>query len=382
MTHQVRPSINRRSAAAGFTLLELMVAIGILGIGLIMVSAIFPVALSQHKDSIERMRATELITKARAIIRTKFDGSKLWVHPAFIPGAVPPSQSRVGEASPWYMLPMANLTVGNTSWDAMLVNVPNASGIAYADALNGALGGNLAWGGIVVGTDMLSDRSAPYPDELNEPNSPFTDSQFQEAPNRFVSLGLYRWLADGTPAYAAAICKQSRGDVFVQQDLSVGAFLGNASNQPSDLRRLPVPWRVVVQYDRDTNPNRLFGPAADDEGLGEIAPPGSKILIGGHSWVAQVGTYGPATPAGRVLTVTSVFDDATSPGLTQNNPNQPYKPLAIEVLEDISDLPGLHNSPYPVAFDVWVFPPPIVGTDNGTARFGAESPLMEWKMNL
>lgn len=368
--HHQRPQTQRRPA---FSLLEIMIAIGILGVGLVMVAAIFPVALSQHKDNIERLRATGLVSKAQAIIHTKFDSSKLWVHPDFLPGG-----AMAGQDSPWYMLPMANLAVGTDTWDAMSVNAPSATNMAYADAISqfwgtGGYGGdgNFGWGGVLVGTDMLSDRSAPYTN--NDPNSPFTEAEFVAVPNRFVWYGFYRWLANGSVAYAAAICKQSRDSTYLQQDLSGGLFILNATGTP--IRRLPVPWRIAVRYDGVNN--RLFSDQGDDEGLGEIAPRGSRIMIGGLSRDYGLGTYGPPVPAGRILTVTSVFDDNIAPG---NTTSGPYKPLAIEVIENISDLPDSNVAD--VRFDVWVFPPPVVGSDSGTVLFGAKSPLMEWKSSL
>ncbi|MFQ5424850.1 MAG: prepilin-type N-terminal cleavage/methylation domain-containing protein [Phycisphaerae bacterium] len=335
----------------GLSLLELMIAVGILGVGLIMVAAIFPVAITQHKENIEHARAIELINKAKAVLHSRFDGSQLWVNPNL----------SAGQDSPWYTLPVANLEVGATTWDAMLVG-----GLNYADRVNGVAGtgglggqpsGNFVAGLIIAGLDPLSDRLAPNPTM-----SPFADSEFMEVPNRFAWIGFYRHLATGTFQFAAAICKQSRNDRFVQQNVF---SIPGAATATGVLRRLPVPWRVTVGYNAPTN--RLLSLAVATEGIGELAPRGSRIMIAG--WV---GNPAFTVPTGRVLTVTSVYDSFNSSG--NANPN----PKAIEVLEDIRDLPDGSVA----TFDVWVFPPPVVGGNASDARFGKDSPLVEWKMNL
>ncbi len=340
-------------ALRALSLLELMIAVGILGVGLIMVAAIFPVAITQHKENIEHARAIELINKAKAVLHSRFDASQLWVNPNL----------PAGQDSPWYTLPVANLEVGATTWDAMLVG-----GLNYADRVNGVAGtgglggqpsGNYVAGLIIVGLDPLSDRLAPNPTM-----SPFTDSEFMEAPNRFAWIGFYRHLATGMVQFAAAICKQSRNDRFVQQNVFSAPGEAKATGV---LRRLPVPWRVTVGYNAPTN--RLLSLAVATEGIGELAPRGSKIVIAG--WVYS-NSPSVAVPTGRVLTVTSVYDNFNSSG--NANPN----PKAIEVLENIGDLPDGSVA----TFDVWIFPPPVVGGNAGNAAFGKDSPLVEWKMNL
>ncbi len=51
-----------------FSLAEMMVAIGILGIGLTMVACFFPVAMYQHADTMAQQRAMEVAVEARNLI--------------------------------------------------------------------------------------------------------------------------------------------------------------------------------------------------------------------------------------------------------------------------------------------------------------------------
>ena len=66
-------SRRRQAAAGGFSLLEMMIAIAVLGIGLVMVAAIFPVALDQHRRSADETLALQHAYQGRAIIRAKIE---------------------------------------------------------------------------------------------------------------------------------------------------------------------------------------------------------------------------------------------------------------------------------------------------------------------
>lgn len=370
----------RAAGRRAFSLLEIMLAIGVLGIGLIMISAMFPVAIVQHREGLVQARATELASKARSIIMSRCDGVQLWVDPrltfpnynVLIGGGSSPSLL-LGRDSPWYMLPMANLVSGADFWDSMPSNAPAAGGEAYADGISGFLTSyrnpvtfnqlaNADRRIIFSGVDILSDRFG-----AGSTMNPFTDAQFQEATNRFVWIGFYRWLSTGSYKFAAAICKLSRNDTFAEQDLSAGPAGARAISPSIGTRRLPVPWRVTVAYlGGHRLSNQAFTPGA---ALGDLAPAGSKVMISGWSSGGDPPSP-PVVPTGRVLTVSSVFDDA---GAFTSTPGQAQ--YAVDVLEDVSDLP------YGVEFDLWILPPPVVpGTAN--VRFGPESPLVEWKINL
>src|SRR6185295_1233273 len=85
------------AAPRSFSLLEMMIAIGVLGIGLIMIAAIFPAALLRHRDSIDRSRANEIYSKAESLMRARLDPLRLWVDPILIPGNPGAGPPRVGQ---------------------------------------------------------------------------------------------------------------------------------------------------------------------------------------------------------------------------------------------------------------------------------------------
>lgn len=367
-----------------FSLLEIMIAIGVLGIGLIMVAAIFPVALTQHKDSIEKSRSLDMLNKAEALLRSRIDTSKLWFDALTPPGA----------DTPWNMLPMANLQVGSNGpnpWDWMPNTTPYFSsagtinpGLSAADYLHYANCLNFSYDAspgnpfsltAIPPLEMLSDRKAPL---TVNPWSPMNDDEFQAIENRFVWIGFYRRLANGSSRFAVAVNRLLRGERYAEQDMStVGlagpGFMSRAGGVP---RRLPVPWRVTVRYNPQTR--RMYN-TADPEGLGELAPPGSKIMVGGFIWrngnVVPSPTM-PVSPAGRILTVTNVFDN-TNDGVEN--------PETVDFLEDPTGLPEFAPSAQPqdqYFFDVIVFPPPFVGVNGNNVQFGRKSPLIQWKVNL
>ena len=324
----------RRGRSRGFSLLETTIAVGILGVGLIMVAAVFPAALTQHRMSVEQARAAELVSKAESLLNSRYHRTSLWVDPAVT--------NVVGLDSPWYLLPTVNLAMDQTTWDAMLVGPL----FTYADTINGMNAGNYNPINnpqnplVIFGLDLLSDRVAPY--SANSPFTPFTDDQFMAAPNRLAWYGFYRREAAGTTTFATAICKQRRNQIFVEQDLTVAAPFANPTAFNRSWR-LPVPWRVTVGY---AGGNIIANGAGI--GLARLAPVGAKLMIHGAVYGA-----GPVPPAGRILTVSDSIDNFT-----------------VEMVGDMSGLPAA-----PVSLDVWVFPPSV---ENGD--FGRESPLLDWKV--
>ncbi len=327
--------------AGGFSLLETTIAVGILGVGLIMVAAIFPVALTQHRTSVEQARAIELVSKAESLLRGRIDPTHLWIDP--LVSTVP------GLDSPWYLLPTVNLTVGATgatAWDDMTLAAP----LTYSDAINGVTlpVTNPLNPFSLFGLDILSDRVAPY--SGGGSFSPFTDSEFMDAPNRMIWYGFYRRPAAGQTTFATAICKQRRNQIFVEQNLSVAAPFANPTANPARARRLPVPWRVSVGY---VGGNILSNAAAAPNGLARLAPIGTKIMI--HGTVYAPASPVPTAPAGRILTVSDNIDNFT-----------------VEFVGDLTDVPLFGAG---VTFDVWVFPPSVESGD-----FGKESPLLDWKV--
>lgn len=323
---QVGPARRPRRA---FSLLETTLAMGILGIGLIMVAAIFPVALTQHRQSTEQAQALDMVAQAKTMLHKRLDPSRLWVDPVLY---------NAGLDTPWYFMPIANLHVGG-GWEF-------TESTFYADLLNGSLLGTSSIQ--FLGKDVLSDRIAPFDDE-----------RANEAPNRFIWYGFYRQLANGSMQYAAAVCKQRRNQIFALQDMNIADPESNPTPLAASPRRFPLPWRVRVGRIPGTNQlfNDLVTPPSDVLHLSDLAPAGSKIMLQGFV-VADVAPL-PTVAAGRILTIAN-----------------PVATNKVQVVEDISDIAG--NDPLDagdnnVRFDVWVFPP---------AAKAKESPLREWKVSL
>jgi hypothetical protein len=370
------PAARRRR---GLSLLETMIAIGILGVGLIMVAAVFPVALSQHRDTVDEARANELSSKAQAMLTSRIDPAQLWI----------PAGAANEKDSPWYLLPSPNLACDDLVWgDVLLRGQPSTDAqFFYADIISfyGSLpdsSGHVppARPLPVCGLDILSDRTAPGNGRNGQ--LPFTDAEFAEAPGRMAWYGFYRRLANGSTSFALALCRQQRHQLFAAQDLTVvdATLTTEAQNpyakpvaayaSPANGWRLPVPWRVSVGVVRsrrlfNTQTAPMLGAGIP---LGTLAPRGARMMIQGavHEDPLAGGNAFLPVPAGRILTVANVLYDAAG------------SPTIVEVVEDTNDLP-LFN-PYSgkyITFDVWLFPPAIVG-----GALGDSSPLIDWKANL
>ncbi len=355
-----------------FSLLETTIAVGILGVGLVIVAAVFPVALSQHRETSARLQATELLSKAESMLRSRINEDELWIDGGLRPG----------EDAPWYLVPSSNLYYQALAWDEMAVAVPPTYNplyaTSYANAINGVTETDVVLGRAtplaLLGLDALSDRVAP-----GSAVNPFTDAEFRQASLRFVWYGFYRRLGNGSTGFAVAVCRQQREQLFAEQylganDVGWTGLADEAKNPYStpirlsgalgEARRLPVPWRVSVGRDAVSSRRLFNGPVIDMLGdgipLGILAPRGSKIMIQGTTFVTPAASGLPLepVPVGRVLTIAEVYD-AT--------------PNIVETVEDVSDLPVYDDGLRRLTFDVWIFPPPVVGTD-----FDDDSPLIDW----
>lgn len=367
----------RRSAPVGmqpaFSLLETTIAVGILGVGLILVAAIFPAALTQHRESADLARTIETVSKAQAMIGAKVNAADLWVDPIYLPGG-----ALMNSDSPWYLLPTVNLRMGNDCWDVMVQGTGGSAGL-YANYANGAPvgAGNTV---TLLGLDILSDRLAPFTlfnsgssctstgDGLIAPSgSPFTDAELMDVPNRQVWYGFYRRLATGSIEFAAATCKQRKKQVFAEQDVFnvTGGFtpFSRPAVWATD-RRLPVPWRVTVAASSGfgnvfSNASTTGGAFAGTLGLARMAPVGTKFMLTGAG--QSFGASMISIPSGRVLTVSDYLDD-----------------FSVEVVGDLAGIPTFNfTTGLGVTFDIWVFPPAVDAGD-----FGRVSPNLDWKVPL
>lgn len=328
-----------------------MVAVGILGVGLIMVASIFPVAMSQHRDAVEGASTLSLAHRAQALMTTRFDAVATSPQGLFRPvtlGVLTP-----GTDSPWMVLPAPTLLQGGTWIDRL----------GYFNTLN-YLMPPLATGPAISN----NGRHLGPQDILSDVRAPLTDAQSEESAFRLEWFGFYRQFANSDVQFAAAVCRQKRTDTFASQELTdlsttaggrVAAFAAPAVDAdntliPPIISRLPLPWRVTVAV-AASGSRRLsnnFPENTAGVGLGTLAPVGSKILLTGWTYGSAPG---PIMPSGRVLTVTAASG------------------YEIEVLEDTSDLPSYNTGTGEWSFDVWVFPPVF-----NAGGFAKKSPVLDW----
>lgn len=349
-----------------------------------MVAAVFPVALTQHRNSAEQSLVIEVVSKANAMLAAKVNPADLWVHPAYVPGPLP-GGTLSHRDSPWYLLPTVNLAMGNDCWDAMVqTSGPNSN--LYANWINGALAGT-GNSPTLFGLDILSDRLAPFTylntgsscpmgvlGTLHASASPFTEAEFMESPSRLVWYGFYRRRASGAFEFAAAICKQRRNQRYAEQDVTTDPTPYTIASRPAALRedrRLPVPWRVTVARPADSisgicAPNRISNHASPGSsfsgsiGLANLAPVGSKLMISGEGR-PYGGVQLLPIPSGRILTVSDIVDSHT-----------------VEVVGELSGVACFDfGVSMGVTFDVWVFPPALEA-----GFLGRESPVLDWKVPL
>ena len=329
-----------RRTNPAFSLLETSIAVSILGIGLIMVAAVFPVALAQHRGTVYQARATELASKAEAMLKSRVDSNQLCGDDRLLQGRLD---------SPWYLLASNNIVPGG-GWNPVAArNYANTINETFPYAPNPSPCGNDLW----LGESDILAESVP----------PANDDHARQVAQRLVWSGFYRRLATGSVTYAAALCKQQRDQRFAMQSLTLSGQGGFRAESAGQYRRFPVPWRVQVR--RYPQSSILYNNPSP-EGLGELAPPGSKLMI--HGVVYGEVQPLPTVPTGTILTVADVLDFT-----------------AVEIREDLSSLPGddpNNNSDNNVSFDVWVFPPPVLSGDSANTSFGNESPVIDWKVFL
>lgn len=330
-----------------------MIAIGLLGVGLVMVAAVFPVALSQHRETTEAAAIVTMSHTGRSLFETRVDESRLW-RPVTT-GVLP-----AGEDGPWMMLPFLNLVTDGSgagtpgTWDTTGYAIAYAQG---ANAVFNTLG--------AVTTQSVSLFFGPA-DVLSDGRQPVAvatlsaDGVAELTATRYVWYGFYRETAAGVIDRAVAVCRQVRGQEFAEQDQSAGfpAWRDNPIQSAGIRRRLPVPWRVSVTNQFNIATGDYYLVCGGTDNLGNLAPVGGEILIAGWS---NSGT-GLPNPAGRVITVNDAID-ADGNGYAE----------WIRA-DNIADIPTN------VAFDIWIFPPAFApdGRPGGMVRDQARSPALEW----
>lgn len=324
--------IGHNSSRRAFSLLETTIGMAILGIGLIMVAAIFPVALTQHRMSMDQSRAMNLVPQAVSMLHQRLNPDLLWYDASLL---------SEGYDSPWYAMPLSNIDAGGLwSFDPANTNSPAFPYdymLSYTDAIN-SVPGLFQSTHQIYANDLLSDRMTPR-----------DDLQANQTPNRVIWYGFYRQLGNGSKAYTAAVCKQRRDQSFVLQDLSAAGALVNPVAIPNQPQRFPVPWRVTATRIAGTNALYINSTLAGSITLAQLAPNGSKIMVRG---VPDALSPKIPVPAGQVLTVSEALANG-----------------AVLVREDIGKIIS--------DVDLWVFPPPVTGVS-----FGNDSPVLEWKVGI
>ncbi len=336
-----RVHFGRSPARTAFSLQEVMVAVGILGIGLILVASVFPVALSQHREAVEGAQTLTLAHRAQTVMETRVNRNLPL--PAGAAGLLwQPSANGslvAGDNNPWFVLPDANIDVVTGNW------IPLGGPGGYQCLLN-----NLFLPLPPLGSPQRCENPLFWgaDDETTDARLPVNDLEASERPYRLAWTGFYRELTDGRIQFAAAVCRQKRADAFVAQNLGdLSTAFSSPTVDSSLVCRMPLPWRITAVYSGGRTLSAPTLPVVPPTVFGELMPAGSKVVIMGT-------VYGPAPqpaiPVGRPLTVSK-----SAAG-------------EVDVLENISDLPGA-----PYTLDLWVFPPPYAG-----GQFGAKSPVLDW----
>jgi len=339
-----RPAIGARAGVRrAFSLLEIMIAIGILGIGLVMVAAIFPVALDQHRRSTDDVMGNLVAANAEA----------------YLGGLAKPAELLGGALVHAY--PFVTLDATATRFD-----LGGANG--YIDEINGKLGGIRGSGSPPSWISFATrDIIYPVPSEARIP-LPASFTALLDEQTRYVWLAFARGGGATTGnAYIVFVCRRRPGQQFARQNLS--QLSSSKSVEPligGDLS-LPVPW----QFDVETVPD----PSDSTKRLKQFVSPQTQTfaalvpdntLPGGPQSVSaliQPGSLLISQQTGSLYTVTTVDNTA---------------PATISVLESTEvELPP--GSPFAVWFVpsavTWVStnPKPLVTFQRGSPIVGVSA---------
>jgi hypothetical protein len=281
------------------SLVEIIIAIGILGVGLAMLATIFPRAINEHRANVDRSfgRIVGLQAKAQILIRPTFAASLRGA-----PGAI-------------YALPCSTQTL----YDADLLLAPYLDGlssIGFSNINNAAF---IGWRDIV------------YP-------SP-KDSQLLSRDARYSWVGFYA-KNPGHTQFTVFICRRREADRFVLQDAGVWPDLRAVVETPavaSDMQQA-VPWKVPVTA--NVAAPRQFQYVLPNDPLiklSELIPNGGRLL---------------SQQTGRLYTVLTVTDQAgpTRPTITALE-DVLAEPAAAQATAGVTYLwlvPGSSNPPDPL----------------------------------
>jgi Tfp pilus assembly protein PilV len=112
-----------RRAAAGFTLLEVMLALGIFVIGFVAVASIFPVATILQKETVEDVTSQQFTRSAKAMLTGRgLKASSMDTEPLMLPGGVPD----------YNVHPLGDVLTGLNGWTINDRSYPSTTATATA----------------------------------------------------------------------------------------------------------------------------------------------------------------------------------------------------------------------------------------------------------
>jgi len=315
---------------AGFSLLEMMIAIAVLGIGLVMVAAIFPVAIYQHRRSADETLALQHAYQAKAIVRAK-------IEPTLGSGPIAPATSLLPHSlSPvfgqFFIVPFQSLPLGFPLGEDPYAPInPQLTGVLPTNDVNYATFLNNGGVNPIVALRVWSDTCGPPKQFADVPGAPRED--LKERP-RYVWYAFYRYdnPADvSAVSWFVAVCRVTGGQYIAQP----GATLPSSQT--------PLPWRIG-----------LYTSAA--------SPPNPRVLSSPTPLLVALPANQPTTllvPRGAKLfsqATGSLYTVVRTLAADEITPNS-INPFALELREPVN---ATERSPGAY----WVFPPPAGGSES------------------
>jgi len=269
-------------ARRAMSLIEIMIAIGILGLGLTMVATIFPLALDQHRISTDRILSADVAVQMQ---------SRMVSDTGFLGGL------NDGLSGTVYVVPFTT-------------PVPETDGTFSDHNISGDLndlGGEGVPGGSVNNSQLINWRDGLYPVP--------TSSQNLNRRPRYFAVSFYR-KTQGVTQCTVFVCRRTGGQRFALQDYQGLPDLVDIGSGSDEL--VPVPWKIAVT--RNLTDVRVL----DFAGSVPPSPPLTQVVTNGARLLSQA--------TGSLYTVIDTVDG-------------PPWPSAIRVLEDTSAEPGPLASP-------------------------------------
>jgi len=396
-----------------------MIAIGVLGVGLIMVGSLFPVALSQHRDAADVAVAQQLAIRADAVLRSRAaDLSGLLRVPP--KNTVPPQFA--GPIWPlsvnWFPVPAELLPVdfdlsdgspANNAWlgtvDDTMGGTPTTDRLARAFRYFNRLAGfpipNNANPYLLPPTG--TNRIAINRHDMFFERPPVNDTEaVSDVSRRYMWYAFYN--ANQPPTFydpntgpgdtfnygdplmrpsqfIVAVCRSDSREMFAVQ----GFESSGVNLEPVDVRdyawprpdtsifsRFPVPWRVTLFRDSDDPANKVLN-ASLPGGIGGVVRIDRLCPVGSKMFAVATGQMYTVQEAGKSLSV---------PTQPPPPPNEYY----VKIREDGSTLPVRTDNPafpFPqhAIFDVYVFPPAVqIDSATGAFLWGPKSPVIDFFM--